>query len=699
MNFIVVYFLCLIVLIRWEMPEEYKIWYQKVEAASRKRPGLDNSLSNLVASPGELPDAVRAVQKPSDKEARVKESDTSANSQAVIEFSSRDDAMAAFRKLLEDKNIPSTMKFKEVQEICSNDNRWNALKTVGERKQTLAEYQTKKAKLEKDEKKEKAKKAKNAFLQLLAETTAIDSSTRWRDAQRLLSSDHRYKTLESDRDREDIFEEFIVELAKTEREDKEKGKKEMFESVKSFFNQLIGDHKIDRRSLWADVREFVTPAIADNKLGAVSEGDVRHVWLDLVEKMDLEYREAERATRDRIRATVDERESSFKSLLRSLSANAGPAEIPSVNINSTWKDVAGRLEPTEEFQQLNEAYAALAADTDSGRRSSSPAPGSRPRGGRRQRSAIDFFEEFIRELNSDYKEDCRLLKSAILDARISIKHDSSFDDFFTALQTIGEEEKGSNRDKDIAYSLSSILSKRRHNIKNYFESIKLTREEEFREERKAAAKLEARYIDLLEDYYYRSDHIGTTWEQAKDDLYKHSAYANLDRDKRKVLFDKHMADLSEKMAAKKRVAVVNVVPANSSSEAIVAKEDKPNIIVNARSRSPSRRSSKGSLSSRSRSSSSNSERSLSPSRRDYAKRVPLTASAEDGAVETEIEKRSSGAEPDIAESAAVTNVPSDSGSKRHKESKKVKLLSFCGMFLMNIVEVEISRKSRPKEVA
>lgn len=528
----------------------------------------------------------------------------------------------------------------------------------------------KKAKLEKDEKKEKAKKAKNAFLQLLAETTAIDSSTRWRDAQRLLSSDHRYKNLESDRDREDIFEEFIGELAKTEREDKEKGKKEMFESVKSFFNQLIGDRKIDRRSLWADVREFVTPAIADNKLGAVSEGDVRRVWLDLVEKMDLEYREAERTKRDRIRATVDEREASFKRLLRSLSANAGPAEIPSVHINSTWKDVADRLESAEEFQQLNEAYAALAADTDSARRSSSPAPGSRPRGGRRQRSAIDFFEEFIRELNSDYKEDCRLIKNAISDAKISIKHDSSFDDVLTALQTIGEEEKRSNRDKDSTHSLSNILSKRRHNIKNYFESIRLTREEEFREERKAAAKLEVRYIDLLEDYYYRSDHIGTTWEQAKDDLYKHSAYANLDRDKRKELFDKHMTDLSEKMATKKRVAVVSVVPANSSSQAIVAKEEKPNVTVNVRSRSPSRRSSKRSLSSRSRSSSSDSERSVSLSKRDSAKRAPMISSAEDGVVKTEIEKRPPGAELDIAESEAVTNVPSDSGSKRHKESKK-----------------------------
>jgi hypothetical protein len=33
------------------------------------------------------------------------------------------------------------MKMKEVQDLCQSDPRWNALKTAGDKKQALAEYQ------------------------------------------------------------------------------------------------------------------------------------------------------------------------------------------------------------------------------------------------------------------------------------------------------------------------------------------------------------------------------------------------------------------------------------------------------------------------------------------------------------------------------------------------------------------------------
>ena len=42
--------------------------------------------------------------------------------------------------LMEQYNIGigSSMKMKEVQEICQKDSRWNALRTAGEKKQSLA---------------------------------------------------------------------------------------------------------------------------------------------------------------------------------------------------------------------------------------------------------------------------------------------------------------------------------------------------------------------------------------------------------------------------------------------------------------------------------------------------------------------------------------------------------------------------------
>ena len=61
-----------------------------------------------------------------------------------------------------------------------------------------------------------------------------------------------------------------------------------------------------------------------------------------------------------------------------------------------------------------------------------------------------------------------------------------------------------------------------------------------------------RYRELLEDYYYRSDHIDVDWEEAQEDLCRHSAYRDLDADDRKKLFDEHMAILKDKMEKKVR---------------------------------------------------------------------------------------------------------------------------------------------------
>lgn len=61
---------------------------------------------------------------------------------------------------------------------------------------------------------------RDAFLVMLAENTKIDSRTRWVDASNILKDDNRFKNIEDAGEREDLFNEFVGELIKKEREDK-----------------------------------------------------------------------------------------------------------------------------------------------------------------------------------------------------------------------------------------------------------------------------------------------------------------------------------------------------------------------------------------------------------------------------------------------------------------------------------------------
>ena len=79
-----------------------------------------------------------SVSSEDDRKTKKKKIDTS-------EYSNKAEAIAAFKGLLLAKDIAPTTKWQDVVKICSDDKRWDACTTMGERKQALAEYQTKRA--------------------------------------------------------------------------------------------------------------------------------------------------------------------------------------------------------------------------------------------------------------------------------------------------------------------------------------------------------------------------------------------------------------------------------------------------------------------------------------------------------------------------------------------------------------------------
>lgn len=61
---------------------------------------------------------------------------------AIPTYASAQEAMDAFKEMLARRNIASNAGFKVVQDLCRDDVVWeHALKTQGEKRQALAEYQ------------------------------------------------------------------------------------------------------------------------------------------------------------------------------------------------------------------------------------------------------------------------------------------------------------------------------------------------------------------------------------------------------------------------------------------------------------------------------------------------------------------------------------------------------------------------------
>ncbi|CAM9429979.1 unnamed protein product, partial [Ectocarpus fasciculatus] len=493
----------------WDMPEEYRLWSERVEAAAKKKKTVSIAEEGNGSGGGKTKQQKKAA-------AAAKAEEEAANEPEIV-YATREEAVDAFKSLLTDKGIPSGMKFKEVQEICSSDKRWNAIKSAGDRKQNLAEYQTKKAKFEREEKRERSKKLRDAFLLMLAENTQIDANTRWRTARSFLCSDNRYKAIDDDREREDIFLEFIQELDKKEKEDANKARREALSLFSAHLKDLCGEGKITRTTLWADAKPALASALADVRYALLNESDMRRALQDLTSELTNQFKDELKGKRAAQRAKCEEKEANFRAMLKRLSTCEGESssQAPVLTYISDWKSVKDLIEATVEHNE----------SSGSGRS--------------RAKSAVDAFDAFVVDLEAEYKADKKLIKASLADANIQITYESKCDDIMNAL-------KAANA--DASAPAFEVLKLREYVARMYIEDTIDYRIEDHEED----LKLERRFIELLEDYYYRSDHVDVTWEEAKDDLYKRSAYANLDRTTRKRLFEKYMADLADKLAAKKK---------------------------------------------------------------------------------------------------------------------------------------------------
>ena len=110
----------------------------------------------------------------------------------------------------------------------------------------------------------------------LAETVEIDSRTRWRDAVELLQHDSRFKAVEDPRDREELFNDFVLELEKKEREDRLRKREVATIKINEILESKVADGSLTRETMWADLSsELVLLVSKNSELRILDDSDVK----------------------------------------------------------------------------------------------------------------------------------------------------------------------------------------------------------------------------------------------------------------------------------------------------------------------------------------------------------------------------------------------------------------------------------------
>lgn len=206
--------------------------------------------------------------------------------------------MKSFKEMLKEKEVSAFSTWeKELHKIVF-DPRYLLL-TSKERKQVFEKYVKDRAEEERKEKKNKMKQKREEFRSLL-EAANLHGKSSFSEFAQKYGKDDRFKVIEKIRERESLFNEFIVEVRKREKEDKQNRK----EQIRKDFLSMLREHgEISRHSRFHDVRKRLE---SDSRYRAVSDSVLRE---DLFEEHIKYLKDEKKRAKERDRKRRDRRSS------------------------------------------------------------------------------------------------------------------------------------------------------------------------------------------------------------------------------------------------------------------------------------------------------------------------------------------------------------------------------------------------------
>jgi pre-mRNA-processing factor 40 len=335
----------------------------------------------------------------------------------VSSFANKSEAIAAFKGSLLAKGIGPALKWNEVVKLCEADSRWEACKevlSVGERRQALAEYQTKRANEIRNEQRQERLRAKEAFGQLLADIlpgVSLFSAhmSRFSDVRSALSKDDRFYAVEDEPTRESLFLDFCDEFKKREDRKKRSKKREAQDTFVSFLQEMEENGSLTFASTWESFMSSLSEKEKGDTRFATSTGltdsDRQLYFADFVIELQQAEDDKRRRIRDARRRAEKAQRDKYREYLRRL------AEEGKIFPYSRWRGV-------EEVVSQNEAFALVQAqDRDSPR---------------------ELFEEFIDEWDEIYRRERSFLGRLIHPpgkSEYKLSSSTSYDAFKAAITT------------------------------------------------------------------------------------------------------------------------------------------------------------------------------------------------------------------------------------------------------------------------
>ena len=416
------------------------------------------------------------------------------------EYNSYEEAEAAFIKLLKRSNVQTDWTWEQAMRATIKDPQFRAVKDPRDRKLAFEKYVTEVRAQEKDKEKERTAKLRAGFSAMLKSHPEIKHYTRWKTARPILQRETIFRSTDNDDERKQLFEEYIIELKKTNAEREATARKSAVDELTSILNALA----LEPYTRWSEALPKIQSNDRfnyDEKFQLLSKSDLLTAFENHIKALERKFndeRQQEKASKARReRKTRD----AFISLLQELRRSG------KIKAGTLWMEILPEFE-------TDERYTAILGQA-----------GSTP---------LDLFWDILEEEERALRSIRNDVYDVLEDRRFEIVADTPYSRF-------EKEMSGDDRTRRIPLDTLRLLFDR------LIDKVK----RRDTEDRHASERQTRRNVDMLRSRIKHLDNPpvrhDSTWESIKSRISQMEEYKTLEtEDLRRSAFDKVIRRLKEK---------------------------------------------------------------------------------------------------------------------------------------------------------
>jgi len=211
--------------------------------------------------------------------------------EVVPDYSSFEEAEAAFIKLLKRSNVQPEWTWEQTMRATIKDPQYRALKDPKDRKAAFEKYAVEVRQQEKEKAKERLAKLRTDFGNMLRTHPEIKHYSRWKTIRPIIQGETVFRSTDSEDERKQLFEEYIVELKKQNIEHEAVARKAALHDLTAILKAL----NLEPYTRWSQAQEMLQSnerIQRDEHFKLLSKSDVLTAFENHIKSLERAFNDA-----------------------------------------------------------------------------------------------------------------------------------------------------------------------------------------------------------------------------------------------------------------------------------------------------------------------------------------------------------------------------------------------------------------------